>query len=303
MRSYWITTHWPPEIGKSLDYAVYLCDGDQSVGSDMKEGDRVWIYQSKGGRLVIRQRPDGSEYCPKRILGREGVIALVEVITPLHDIGGKPERYDDHTEGWWRWKAETRLINLSGFVPRRDLNLLLEYQPNYGFRGFGQKKSGLMQIDETLHKMILQEFKKNQPPETRPVKRKPNFYRLAGHGKGGEGPVHKELKQKVAAEPSVILREEGLMLIQTEYPFPTGDKADVILQDSESRYVAVEIETAVDMTDISGVLQSIKYSRMYAIECRRRFEEVRSFLVAHQISAEAKQLCEQYGIETFVVSP
>lgn len=301
MRSYWITTHWPPEIGTSLDYAVYLCDGDQSVGSDMEPGDRVWIYQSKGGRLVVRRRPDGSEYLAKRKSGREGVIALVGVTGPLRDIGGQPERYNDDTRGWWRWKADTRLINQSGFVPRRELNVLVGYQPNYGFRGFGQKKSGLKQIHESLHEVILQEFNRNQRPETLPLKKKSNFHRHVGHGKGGEGPVHKKLKQKVAADPAGMLREEGLTLIQMEYPFPTGDRADVVLRDSENRYVAVEIETAVDITDLSGVLQAIKYSRMYAIECRRRFEEVRAFLVAHQISDSVKDLCCQYDIETFVI--
>lgn len=110
MRKSWITTHWPPEIGTPLDCAVYLCDGDQGVASDMELGDRVWIYQSKGGRLVIRERVNGSEYRAKRELGREGVIALVEVTCQLYNRGGEPERYDDHTEGWWRWKADTRRI-------------------------------------------------------------------------------------------------------------------------------------------------------------------------------------------------
>jgi hypothetical protein len=30
---------------------------------------------------------------------------------------------------------------------------------------------------------------------------------------------------------------------------------------------------------------------------------VRAFLVAHEISDDAAQLCDRYGIETFVVSP
>ena len=301
MHKYWITTHWPSEISTSLDYAVYLCDGDESVGADMEVGDRVWIYQSKGGRRIVRQRPDGSEYRLRREVGEEGIIALVEVTRALHDIGGTPERYDDGTTGWWRWKADTRLINQSGFVPRRELNLLLGYSPDYAMRGFGQRKSGLMAIDG-VHQQILQAFNRNQPAGTRPIKREPTFYTHRGHGEGGEGPVHKALKKRVAEDPAAILGEEGLTLIQVEYPFPTGDRADIMLRDSENRYVAVEVEVAVELADISGVLQAIKYSRMYAIECRRRFEEVRAFLVAHRISREAEQLCRQYGIETFVVS-
>jgi len=302
MRKYWITTHWPPEVGRSLDYAVYLCDGDESVGSDMEPCDRVWIYQSNGGRRIVRKHRDGSPYRLRREVGRGGVIALAEVACALYDRGGTPEEYDDGTKGWWRWKADTRLLNQSGFVPRRELNLLLGYKPDNGLRGFGQKKSGLKQIDEVLHREILQAFNHNQPPETRPIQRPPGFYAHKGHGTGGEGPAHKRLKERVASDPVAVLGEDGLALIKMEYPYPTGDRADIILRDGENRYVAVEIEVAVDLADISGVLQAIKYSRMYAIECRRKFEEVRAFLVAHRISAEVEQLCRQYGIETFVVS-
>lgn len=302
MRKYWITTHWPPEIGTSLDYAVWLYEGTQDVGSDMEPGDRVWIYESMSGRLIIRQCQDGSKYKLRREVGKAGIIALVELTSQLYDTDGSPEKYDDGTQQWWRWKADAKLINRSGFVPRRELASLLGYRPNYGFRGFGQKNSGVMQIHEALHEAILQAFNRNQPPETLPVGRKPEFYAHRGHGEGGEGPDHKRLKERVAADPAAVLGEEGLTLIQKEYPFPTGDRADVVLRDSENRYVAVEVEVAVDLADISGVLQAVKYSRMYAIECRRRFEEVRAFLVAHGISTEVEQLCKQYGIETFVVS-
>lgn len=55
MRKYWITTHWPPESGEQIKYGVYLYDGTQGVGTDMEPGDRAWIYQSKGGRLIVRE--------------------------------------------------------------------------------------------------------------------------------------------------------------------------------------------------------------------------------------------------------
>ena len=302
MRKYWVTTHWPSEIGASLNYGVYLYDGTQSVGADVEIGDRVWIYQSKGGRLVVRERPNGSKYKNKRQLGKEGVIALVEVVGKLHDIGGTPQKYDDGSVRWWRWKADTRLINQSGFVLRKELNILLGYKPEYGLRAFGKKNSGLKQISEDIHQKILRVFNQNQPPETKPLKRDPRKYVPRGYGQGGEGPAHKELKERLAAGPEEVLGEKGLTLIRMEYPFPTSDRVDVLLRDSENRYVTVEIEVAVDLDNISGVLQAVKYSHMYAIECRRKFEEVRAFLVAYQISDDVKALCKEYGIETFVIS-
>jgi len=268
MRKYWITTHWPPEIETDLDYTVWLYDGTEHVGSLMEPGDRVWIYQSKGGRLIIRQWPHGSKYKLKRKQGKEGIIALVELTSKLYDSGGTPERYDNDTERWWRWRADTRLVNQSGLVPREQLNSLLGYRRNFGFRAFGDGHSGVKHIDETLHRQIMQAFNHNQPAETRPIRRPPGFYAHKGHGTGGEGPDHKRLKERVAADPVAVLGEDGLALIKMEYPYPTGDRADIILCDQENRYVAVEIEVAVDLADISGVLQAIKYSRMYAIECR-----------------------------------
>jgi len=303
MARYWITTHWPPEIigGTFIDYGVYLYDGTQSVGVDIELGDRVWIYQSKGGKAVLREQTDGSKYKSKREQGKEGVIALTEVVNKLHDMGGEPEEYVDHTRRWWRWKADTRLINQSGFIPRRELGILLYNSPNCPFHGFGTKRSGLKQIGEDVHKKLLDSFNRNQPSETKPIKRDTMCYGRKGHGKGGEGKTHKMLKEEVAAKPSEILGIENLSLIQMEYPFPTGDRIDVLLKDAENRYAAVEVEVAVDLDDISGVLQAIKYSRMYAVECRRKFEEVRAFLVAHKISDDVMNLCNMYGIETFVV--
>jgi hypothetical protein len=302
MRKYWITTHWPPERGDQAKYGVYLYDGTQSVGANMEPGDRVWIYQSKGGRLPLREQPDGSKVKRKLQGGKEGVIALVEVVSKLHDIGGVPQEYNNGSVLWWRWKADTKLINQSGFVPRKELNVLLRYMPNYGLRAFGDKHSGVKKIKEDIHQKILKAFNKNQPPETKSIKRDPRHYVPRGRGKGGEGPVHKKLKERVAADPSGVLGEKGLTCLQMEYPFPTSDRADIILRDCENRNVAVEIEEIVDIDNIAGVLQAVKYSRMYAVERRRMFEEVRAFLVAHQITDKVKDLCKQYGIETFVIN-
>lgn len=33
MRKYWITTHWPPEVGMDVEYGVWLYDGTQHVGT------------------------------------------------------------------------------------------------------------------------------------------------------------------------------------------------------------------------------------------------------------------------------
>lgn len=301
MRNYWVTTHWPPEVGNQADFSIFLYDGTQKVGADISPGDRVWIYQSKSGRRILREKLDGSSYKKKRQQGKEGAVALMEVVRELYDNGGQPERYDDGSERWWRWKADTKLINQSGFISRIGLNRIMDYKSNYNYRAFGNSHSGLKRISVEMHEKILHAFNLNQPSETKPMKRDPGSYGRRGHGKGGEGKIHKALKEKIATNPSQVLGEDGLSLIHVEYPYPTGDRADLILKNAENQYIAVEVEVAVDLYDLSGVLQAIKYSRMYAIECRRKFEEVKAYLVAHQISDGVKDLCRQYDIETFVI--
>jgi hypothetical protein len=301
MTKYWLTTHWPPEINKHFNCSIYLYDGTQTVGTDIKPGDRVWVYQSKGGRLVVRENPDGSKYTTKRQPGREGVIALAEVIDELRDIGSLPEQYDDGSIRCWKWKAEARLINQSGFIPRQELNVLLGNEPDYGLRGFGTQHSGLKQISEDEHNKLLDAFNRNQPPETLPKVNDTERHFRPGHDQGGEGPEHKRLKERIAANPSDVLGIAGLTTIQTEYSFTTGDRIDVLLRTSENQYIAVEVEVAVDLNDISGVSQAVKYSRMYSVVCRRKYEEVRGFLVAHKITDDVKKLCSAYGVETFEV--
>ena len=301
-RNYWLTTHWPPEIDTPADFSVYLYHGTQQVGTDIKRGDRVWIYQSKSGRKVVRENIDGSKEKVKREQGKEGVVALMEVVSKIHDSDRQPEKYEDGSEKWWRWRADTKLINQSGFIPRIELNPIMGYKLRYNYHVFGDGRSGLKRISMETHEAILETFNQHQPPETKPITRDSHEYSLHGHGKGGEGKIHKALKERIAANPSQVLGENGLSLIKIEYPYPTGDRADLILKNSENQYIAVEVEVGVDLSDISGVLQAIKYSRMYAVECRREFEEVKAYLVAHKISNEVIELCKRYGIETFVIN-
>jgi hypothetical protein len=300
MPNYWITTHWPPEIGSNVDYSIYLFEGKQKVGSAIKPGDRVWIYESRGGRKVVRKSSDGLEYRIKRSKGKEGIIALAEVRTELRNIGGSPEKYEDGSERWWRWKAGAQLINRSGYVSRQNLNKILNYKSNNYLKGFGDGNSGLKKISKKTYSYILEEFNKNQPQETKPRKKDPVIYIPKGHG-GGEGPIHKKLKEGVADNPAGLLEEKGLKLIQMEYPFSTGDRIDVLLQDVENRYITAEIEETVHIGNISGILQAIKYRHMYAVECRRQFEEIRSFLVVHGIDTDSRELCKRYGVEVFTV--
>lgn len=159
----------------------------------------------------------------------------------------------------------------------------------------------MLQIDEDVYRVLVEEFKLNRPPEKAPPRKNRVVPPRTGHGMGGEGPVHEALKKAVYKNPSEVLGVPGLKGLYLEYQFETGDRPDVVLEDFEGRYITVEVEEAVASNNITGVLQAIKYKYMFAVKCRRQNEEVRAFLVAHEIDDKVKVLCLEYKVECFQV--
>ena len=88
-----------------------------------------------------------------------------------------------------------------------------------------------------------------------------------------------------------------------EYEFPTGDSADVLLEDGFGRVVGLEVEPAVGDRDLPGILQAIKYRYMGALMKNKRFADSRSILVATDISSLARKICAAYEVECFEIDP
>jgi len=136
-----MTVHWPPRQGEENEewrYYVFLPDGREEAGRGIQSGDLVFIYESKTGRQIR-----GHEY--DYIEGRQGIIALVRVTSPLQGPQGKPEKYEDGSEIWWAWRATTKLIRRCS-IPREDVCSVFDYSENYNFRGFGDHRSGLKRL-------------------------------------------------------------------------------------------------------------------------------------------------------------
>ena len=55
--NYWMTTHWPPREYRDDDShsGVYLPDGRQQAGRDLRIGNFVLIYESLTGRPEVRR--------------------------------------------------------------------------------------------------------------------------------------------------------------------------------------------------------------------------------------------------------
>lgn len=298
---FWFTTHWPhwrsAERNAPHD-RVWVPDGKQDVIAPMKVGDLVWIYESQSGREILSRSADGTEKKMKHHKGRGGVVTLAEVTdTPVEHPEAETENYSDGSRIWWRWFSETRVVNSAGYISRADTNDVLGYKPNYPFKGFGTKHSGLKEISEAEHLELLSRFLESYSDID-------TLAATQSHlgGKGGEGPVHLALKNYVASYPTEALGESGVELVKVEFPFgSTGDRIDVLLKDQFGRYVAVEIEPACDKRHDAGPLQCMKYRALLAYRLEREEEEIRTCLIAHDIHEAVVKKSESYGIECIVV--
>ena len=116
-----------------------------------------------------------------------------------------------------------------------------------------------------------------------------------GHSGGGESPEHRKLKEHLAANPSQL--GEGLRDARIEYSFKSGDRVDILLEDSSGNPVTVEVETHIPPGNYVGVWQAVKYQHLAAVEYELPCERVRSILVAPQIPDHVKMECKRLGIE------
>lgn len=301
--NYWLTTQWPPEVGDPRGHkGVYLRDGRQQAGRDLRPGDIVLIYESRGGKEPLKLDNRGQLRPVKRQRGGGGIVAIAEVLTKLKDRGGRPTLYKDGSKIWWRWHTKIRTVSESGFVPMKDVNRVLRYKKRNVLHGFGDLHSGLKKLEEEEYHALHDTFRKH--PRSGPsVKTPPRTRREGWSGVGGgeESERHRLLKEYVAADPSAALGVPGLKTVDKEFLFPTGDRADLILKDRHDRLVGLEVEDAVGSGDLAGVLQAIKYRFMLAVLKERRYSETRAFLVAHSLSSTIRRVCNEYDVEPFLV--
>jgi hypothetical protein len=304
--SYWLTTHWPrpQDTPASEPYAdVWVKNGQLKVIRKLDAGDMIFIYESKSGPLPLRHNPDGSTYKAPRAAGKEGIVALVRVTHPAKQPSDSVEaQYDNGQKMWWRYRAPTEPVNSGGFIPRTVFLPLIGQNPAYTLRGFGENHSGVKQLTARQFTALRNMYEASADRKDR--KRVESNTRGGQFGgQGGEGDVHRDLKERIAADPSAVLGEDGLSLHKVEFPFNcTGDRIDVVLRDKDKRFVAVEVEVECDRNHLAGALQCMKYRAMLAYYFERPLEEVRCILAAHNIASEVNARCAAFEIETIMVA-
>lgn len=262
------------------------------------------IYQSETGRSErVKNVKGGEEIILHRSGGKRGIIAIARVTSGLKQRSGVPQsRYTDGSTIWWCWRAMATPISTNGYAALEEVNRVLHFSPNYNLRAFGDYKSGLKKIEADqffeLRDIFLQ-HPRAIPPVIKP---KSKVARVFHRGEEVESEAHRVLKEFVAANPSAALGEPGLKTIAIEYDkFRTGDRADIVLEDSNGRIIGLEIEVSATREQLEGFLQAIKYRYMLAPLFARLNYETRAFLVAHSIADEIKDICDRYEVEHFIV--
>lgn len=120
-------------------------------------------------------------------------------------------------------------------------------------------------------------------------------------GWGGEGPAHKALKLRVAADPTLIGLPESAVP-HVEYPFISGDKVDIKFDLPDGRFAVVEIETTIPLP---GAYQSVKYRALLQAEKSLPLtsDHVLAYLVAYTIDETTEVFANQYRIHTVQLTP
>jgi hypothetical protein len=303
--NYWLTTHWPrpQDTPGSEPYAdVWVKHGQWDVIKHLAPGDLVFIYESKSGALPLGENPDGSTYRLPKTEGRAGVVALVRVSKCAIELPDSREvPYDNGQLLWWRYRALTEPVNSGACIPREEFLPAIGYNPNWNLHGFGDNHSGVKRLTVEQFTALREMYEKyTERADQKRIKKNTRGGQFGGPG--GEGDVHRNLKLRIAADPSAVLGEEGVSLHQLEFPFITGDRIDVVLRDKDRKFVAVEVEVECDPNHLAGALQCMKYRAMLAYYFERPLAEVRCILVAHKIAPPVKARCDAFEIDTKMVA-
>lgn len=121
--------------------------------------------------------------------------------------------------------------------------------------------------------------------------------RLGGQG---ESDAHRELKERIAADPTLVGLSASGFSAQVEYIFPSADTVDVLFSGKGQR-VAVEVKSRIsDSSDLlRGIFQCVKYRALLDAEAaieRRRADGHVLLAIEGTLPAELALVARTLGI-------
>jgi len=132
---------------------------------------------------------------------------------------------------------------------------------------------------------------------------KPSF--VGTYGCGGESEAHRRLKLYVAHNPTIIgLRPTAKSIV--EYQFRTGDRVDILFDNSHPLRTVAEVELQGEENICTGIHQAIKYRSLAEVDkgYPLQYEKTRAIVVAYETRYErAEELANKYDVSLISVEP
>lgn len=118
----------------------------------------------------------------------------------------------------------------------------------------------------------------------------------------GESEAHKALKNQIARHPELI-GATGITSVAIEHQYPSGDRADLVLESDDSTWTVVEVELEGLVETVTGLFQAVKYRALQeAVLCTEKQQgSVSAILAARAIPVEVRVLARRLGVKTVEV--
>ena len=150
----WFTIHGPHPYDYDLAYDVYLQEKYKNIANKIMINDRVFFYELKGsGSLEIYQQTY------KTPVGKMGLVHIGKVTGKPYQRSlreGQSETYGNG-KAYWSMGVPTDAGDSIGFVAREEVVSILDYSPNYYFKGFASG-AGIKIIDESQAHELFEQF-------------------------------------------------------------------------------------------------------------------------------------------------
>ena len=149
---------------------------------------------------------------------------------------------------------------------------------------------------------------RNDPEVLETKARRKEFAQDEGRGRGGgEGALHRQLKEFIYREPDRALaglKTGPYQSVAMEYIMPTGDRVDVFLIDGTGNMLLVEVKPFLDADDLAPFAQAAKYRLLWHILRERPVDEIRCLVAAPAIAgAPWKKMLSAHRVECVAVKP
>jgi hypothetical protein len=148
----WLTTHYAHPQPDTIPWHILLQAQHKRAVAGIETGDHVFFYEHRGNRPVKGE--------PLRPPGRQGIIRIATVSGPIYQRDGLLE-YTDGASKDWAWGVPCDAgVDTAGFVPRIQVNEVLQYKPGSLLRALN-RGTGVKKLLEEQANELRRQFRSN----------------------------------------------------------------------------------------------------------------------------------------------